>query len=367
MSNKPDKVLFVSLFPPRVGGLPLQSATLARRLEQEGVPVVRVNAHYAAPSRGVCGKVWKGLRQVLALIAACRSRVREVDRVLVAGCSWWGFMPVAVAILVAQRHRKPVSVLYHGGAAPQFLRLHHWWVQPLLRRADMVAVTSRWLQGVFRNYGIETVVVPPIIECVPVRASRANGRGPTLLSNRYLEPLYDVSTILEAFSVVQAASPRAKLVVAGFGSQQDALQHFATRRGLNVTFVGHVTNEAMAQLLAEADLYISAARVDNLPTSVLEAMHAGAMVIATPVGELPHLMVHGRHGLFFEPGSPESLAKTVLYALANEDLCRRCRRQARQLATSLTWDRVRPYYLNLLGERRSAPGQTGIDGVEVLQ
>ncbi|MBC7188548.1 MAG: glycosyltransferase family 4 protein [Calditrichaeota bacterium] len=369
MSKKPHKVLFVSLFPPRVGGLALQSDTLARRLEQEGVTVVPVNAHYEAPSEGVCGKMWKGMRQVLTLIRACEARVREVDRVLVAGCSWWGFMPVAAALLLAQRHKKPVSVLYHGGAAPRFLRLHHQWVRPLLRRADIVAVTSRWLQQVFRNYGIETAVVPPIIEGEPVRANDPNGRGPTLLSNRYLEPLYDVGIILEAFSAVQAACPGAKLVIAGTGSQQSALQEYATRRGLNVTFVGHVTKEGMAQLLAAADLYISAARVDNLPTSVLEAMRAGTMVIATPVGELPHLMVHGTHGLFFEPGSAESLAKTVLYALAHEDLCRRCRHQARELAASFTWERVRPHYLNLLGERRSVPVRPGIarvDGASVV-
>lgn len=369
MSKKPHKILFVSLFPPRVGGLALQSDTLARRLEQEGMTVVRVNAHYEARSRSVGGKMGKGVRQVLAVHGACEDHVREVDRVLVAGCSWWGFMPVVVALLVAQWHKKPVSVLYHGGAAPRFLRRHHRWVRPLLRRADIVAVTSRWLQEIFRNYGIETAVVPPIIESESVRPKGANGRGPTLLSNRYLEPLYDVATILEAFSTVQAACPGAELVIAGTGSQQSALQEFATRRGLNVTFVGHVTKEGMAQLLAGADLYISAARVDNLPTSVLEAMRAGTMVIATPVGELSHLIVHGTHGLFFEPGSAESLAKTVLFTLAHEDLCRRCRHQARELAASFTWDRVRPHYLNLLGVCSSVPVQPGIacvDGASVV-
>ncbi len=348
MNRRAHRVLFVSLFPPRVGGLSVQSELLARWLAREGVEVVCVNAHRQAAGARIEQKVAKGLRQVVGVVRDCRRKMGNVDRVLVAGCSWWGFMPAVVGILLARRYEKPVSVLYHGGAAPQFLRLHHGWVRALLRHADMVAVTSSWLRKEFARKHIATAFIPPILEGEFPQRRKDDGR-PVFLSNRYLEPIYDVGTILEAFRVVQAAHPQAQLVVAGSGSQQQMLQDLARQKGINAIFTGHVARGEMAKLLGAADFYLSAARVDNFPLSVLEAMCAGAVVVTTPVGELPHLMVHGKHGLFFAPGDPDSLAKTMLHALRHDDLCECCRQNARELARSFTWERVRHHYLALVG------------------
>jgi len=368
MNGRSYRVLFVSLFPPRVGGLPLQSAILARNLEREGVEVVRAGAHYSADGRRPWQRMNKAIRQVAGVVRECRRHVHTADWVLAAGCSWWGFMPVVVAILLANRSKKPVSVLYHGGAAPRFLQAHHGWVRPLLRRAHMVAVTSSWLQDTFAQYDIPTTVVPPIVDLTSFPSRATKGGGLTFLSTRYLEPIYDVATILEGFCRVQAAYPQARLIVAGSGSQQPILADFAERHRLNVTFTGHLDRDRMAELLRRADFYLNAARVDNMPLSVLEAMWAGAVVVTTPVGELPYLMVHGAHGLFFEPGDADSLAKTVLYAVQHEEVCERCRRRARHLAKSFTWDRVRHRYLLLIdpsGKNLWAASRGHVDAVMV--
>lgn len=345
MSKKPHKILFVSLFPPRVGGLPLQSELLAHYLREEGVEVLKVNAHHEDIGKSLAGKGRKAWLQVASVIQACKRGAKEVDQIIAAGCSWWGFMPVAVALLVGHACGKPVTVLYHGGAARQFLRMHHPWVRRILRMADAVAVTSDFLRKEFAVYGIETTVVPPILRSESHHSRR---RGLVLLSTRYLEPIYDVGTILEAFVGIQAIYPRARLVVAGSGSQRQMLQDFARRHGLRVTFTGHLPPDELGRTLGEASFFINAARVDNLPLSVLEAMYAGAVVITTPVGELPRLIVHGTHGLFFVPGDAESLAHTVLYALRNEKVVERCRQYGRRLAASFTWDHVRGPYMRLL-------------------
>ncbi|MDZ7270187.1 MAG: glycosyltransferase family 4 protein [candidate division KSB1 bacterium] len=345
MGQKRHRVLFVSLFPPRVGGLALQSELLAHYLQKEGVEVQKANAHYARSYQGTLGKVAKAGAQVTALIRASNRGAKEVDQIVAAGCSWWGFMPVVVALIMGRRYGKPVSVIYHGGAAGRFLRVHHWWVGPMLRMADALAVNSHFLREEFAAYGIETMVVPPVVRFGAVKSRR---RGLVLLSTRYLEPIYDVATILKAFVRVQAAFPNARLIVAGSGSQQRSLQGFALEHDLRVKFTGHLEAGEIERLLSQGSFYLNAALVDNFPTSVLEAMNAGTMVITTPVGELPRLMVHGTHGLFFVPGDAESLANTVLYALSHEEVAARCREEGQKLARSFTWDRVRADYLRLL-------------------
>ncbi len=345
MGNTMRKVLFVSLFPPRPGGLPLQSEILAQHLQAEGAVVRKINVHYPCTGTGLGSRAVKGWSQLARVVQECRRQAREADQIVAAGCSWWGVMPVAVALLVGRRYGKPVSVFYHGGAARQFLRLHHSWVCPMLRLAHVVAVTSDFLRREFEAHGLQTTVVPPILEAARLRPRR---RGLVFISTRYLEPIYDVGTILEAFAAVQAVHPQARLVVAGSGSQQRRLQDLARSRHLNATFLGHLPRHQLPALLGQASFSLNAARVDNMPLSVLEAMYAGAVAITTPVGELPSLMVHGTHGLFFVPGDAESLAETVLFALQHQEVAERCRRNGARLAAAFTWDRVRNNYLRLL-------------------
>src|SRR5205085_506577 len=68
------------------------------------------------------------------------------------------------------------------------------------------------------------------IERIPYR-ERPQPR-PVFLSNRNLEPMYNVGCVLRAFHLVQRRFPDASLVVAGYGSQQAALEALGAELGL---------------------------------------------------------------------------------------------------------------------------------------
>jgi len=49
-----------------------------------------------------------------------------------------------------------------------------------------------------------------------------------------------------------------------------------------------------------------------MPVSLLEAVAAGVPVVATAVGDIPKLIVHGETGLIIDRGDTEGLASALL-------------------------------------------------------
>jgi glycosyltransferase involved in cell wall biosynthesis len=74
-------------------------------------------------------------------------------------------------------------------------------------------------------------------------------------------------------------------------------------------------------------------------------------VIATDVGGLPELVIHGETGIIVQPGNPKELALAI-EALLRDDRRRRCLglNGKKLLDTNLTWDRVTQTMLKTYGE-----------------
>ncbi|MEM0915748.1 MAG: glycosyltransferase [Planctomycetota bacterium] len=108
----------------------------------------------------------------------------------------------------------------------------------------------------------------------------------------------------------------------GEGPQRPVLEDAVRRLRLadRVTFHGWQTD--IAPYLAAADAVLLTSDTEGLPNALLEAMHAGVPVAATPVGGVPDLLAHGRCGVLLDPDDedawPEHLA-ALLHNTAERD------------------------------------------------
>jgi len=57
-----------------------------------------------------------------------------------------------------------------------------------------------------------------------------------------------------------------------------------------------------------------------MPNVLLEAMARGVPVVATRVGGVPELVIHGETGLLAEPGNAESVAASLCQLLGSGEL-----------------------------------------------
>jgi glycosyltransferase involved in cell wall biosynthesis len=142
---------------------------------------------------------------------------------------------------------------------------------------------------------------------------------PTVISDRALEPLYNVDVVLRAFTRVRERLPAARLVVAGDGSQRSRLVALATELDLgnSVQFSGRLSPEALADALTNAHVYVSVPSSDSLALSTVEAMAAGCFPV---VSDLPSNegWIDGRtNGLIVPPRSEGVLVEALHQALSD--------------------------------------------------
>lgn len=126
------------------------------------------------------------------------------------------------------------------------------------------------------------------------------------------------------------------LSIAGGGPDQGELIAAAAKAGLNhrVRFLGSVFGAEKLRLWLEADLFVFPTTMEGLPYSLLEAMAAGCVPIATPVGAIPDVMRDGEHGLLVPAKDAGALARAV--AALDDDraalahMAEACRRRVRE-------------------------------------
>jgi len=95
------------------------------------------------------------------------------------------------------------------------------------------------------------------------------------------------------------------------------------------------TDEAMADAYRAADLYVHPARQENAPCTIQESMACGTPVLAFAVGGIPEMVAPRKTGFLAARLSPESLAETLVSALADPEQLREMRERCRQHAEEI--------------------------------
>jgi glycosyltransferase involved in cell wall biosynthesis len=250
-----------------------------------------------------------------------------------------------------------VVLNYHSGEAEDHLR--RWRTARLARRFDRIVVPSAYLQRVFASFGLDALAIHNFVntESIPYR-ERQTPR-PRFLSNRNLEPMYNVACSIRAFARIQSNIPEAELVVAGYGSQRAPLEALVAQLALrNVKFTGRVTQAEMARMLHEADILLNSPDIDNMPLSVLEAQAAGVAIVSTNTGGIPFIVENGVTGLLVNPRDDAGLAESAMRLLREPGLASGITRQAYEVCmASYSWNAVRQQWIECYRDLVASPAQ----------
>ena len=139
-----------------------------------------------------------------------------------------------------------------------------------MRLADAIVVPTDYLVEVFRKHGITASAIANHVEAGALTYRARTSISPRILSNRNFELHYNVAAVLEAFRIVQRQYTEAELIVVGNGSLREELQALAKKLELsNVTFTGPVKPETMARYYDDADVFVNASLIDNMPLQSL--------------------------------------------------------------------------------------------------
>ena len=144
--------------------------------------------------------------------------------------------------------------------------------------------------------------------------------------------------VLEAFALLLASHPQARLVIVGDGPDGPALRARATALNLAecVHFAGLVPNEALARWYSAADVMVLASSREGWPNVLLESMACGTPVVATAVGGIPEVLQDDQVGRLVSVREPGALAAALRDLLAAPP----DRHHVRAYAEGFSWDRT---------------------------
>jgi len=355
-SGRPVRVLVIAPSLDILGGQAIQAARLMAHLSQD--PSLHIEFLPINPRLPGALRTLQRIKYVRTLVtsllygATLLARAPHFDVLHIFSASYFSFLLAPTpAIWAAKLFGKKTILNYRSGEAEDHLRRWRRTALPVMRRVDVIAVPSGYLVDVFRSFGL---AARPIFNTVDTSRFRFRPRHPlrpVFLSNRNLEPLYNVACVVRAFALIQAGCPEARLTVAGDGSQRNGLENLASELRLrNASFIGRVAPERMPGLYDSADIYLNSPNIDNMPASILEAFACGLPVVSTNAGGIPYIVTDGKTGLLVDPGDHQAMARCALRLLEDEGFASQVAAQAQNECLRYGWAAVKQQWLKLYEE-----------------
>ncbi|MBE7157830.1 MAG: glycosyltransferase family 4 protein, partial [Rhodospirillales bacterium] len=276
----------------------------------------------------------------------------------------------AVYAMAAQRALKlPLVVTLHGELTMDsggLFQRERWAQQTLrdsLRKADRVTACSErtlveaeeWFGGPLRAKG-EVIHNGIALEPHP-REPHQHPRPYVLAIGRHVaQKGFDV--LLRALAQLRDASlPEFDLILAGDGPEHANLRTLAAELGLagRVHFPGRVDHDEALRLFAGCMFFVLPSRLEPFGLVNLEAMAAGRAVVASGVGGVPEVVLHGQTGFLVPPDDVNALARTIRQVAASPSLRQYLGGAGKERVKSFAWsaavDRYFGVYKRVLGRQ----------------
>lgn len=208
-----------------------------------------------------------------------------------------------------------------------------------VRRADAVTTVAQHMNSAVAALGvpIEAVSAVPFgvdtRHFVPPPFERPESPPLRLICTRNFGPIYSVHTLIDALRMVRDRGVELHVDLVGEGPLRSELQAQVTRCGLDafVTFHGHVDHATLAQLLADAHLFVTPALSDGNNVSLNEAMACACFPIATDIPANAQWIDDGVNGLLYPSGDARRLTECIARAAADVALRSRAGQRNREI------------------------------------
>jgi glycosyltransferase involved in cell wall biosynthesis len=211
------------------------------------------------------------------------------------------------------------DVLLQAGRLPAPAPLHRWMMRFVCRRADRVHAVSEELCRALIGFGVpaERIVCFPIgVDTSRFRPGSVKGEVLRIVCTRRQEPVYENHVVIDALGRLRDRGVEFSCRMVGGGPLLEDRRAQVKGLGLDdrICFSGQLAHDELPRLLAEADLYVSAASSDGTSSSLLEAMASGCFPVLARIPANESWIIDRRTGAFFDVGDDAQLADRLVWA-----------------------------------------------------
>ncbi|GAA4353895.1 glycosyltransferase family 4 protein [Angustibacter luteus] len=234
----------------------------------------------------------------------------------------------SLSLLALWAYDGPIVATFHtSNLRSRAMQAAYPLMRPSLEKISArIAVSEDARHTVTTHIGGDAVVIPNGVFVdrfadAPVRPEwQGTADAPTVaFVGRLDEPRKGLPVLFEAMPSVLADRPGLRLLVAGRGDAEEAAELLAPNLRPAVEFLGMVDDQAKASLLRSVDLYVAPhTGGESFGIVLVEAMSAGAPVLASELDAFRRVLDDGALGALFGTGDPVDLASSLSALLADE-------------------------------------------------
>jgi glycosyltransferase involved in cell wall biosynthesis len=134
-----------------------------------------------------------------------------------------------------------------------------------------------------------------------------------------LEPVKGHEFLIKAAGNIISKYPDAFFIFTGDGYLRQDLERKASNLDLreNIIFMGW--RDDAAQIISAYDVFVLPSLNEGMGRVLVEAMALGKPIVASNIGGIPDLVIHGKNGFLVPPKKPKELAKYIQILLEDEE------------------------------------------------
>lgn len=230
----------------------------------------------------------------------------------------------AIFIMVARWLRQRVVAHFHAGDFDHYYERQsefgkRFIVAGLRRSNKLIAVSQASAQRLSELLPNANIVMIPngikVQDFAPIQRQR--DAFVRLLFVGGMGKLKGERDLLRAMQIAVERAPQLRISMLGYGAE--TVESLCDEYGLRarIEHLGPVLHVERASFFRRADIFVLPSYGEGMPMSVLEALAAGLPIIATNVGGIPELIMHGAEGFLIAPGNVTELAEHLV-TLAND-------------------------------------------------
>jgi phosphatidylinositol alpha-mannosyltransferase len=265
----------------------------------------------------------------------------------------------SVSLLALRAARGPIVATFHSSQEKsRSLRLAGPMLRPSLEKiSGRIAVSAQAHDTVLRDLGGSCVVIPNGVKVErfagpdvspghgeedAVQAVGGHQSSTTLVFlGRFTEPRKGLDVLLKALPRVFDEVPGARLVVAGPGERTQVMRRLPEGVAARCEFTGPLTEPEKAALLRRADVYLAPnTGGESFGIILVEAMAAGAPVLAADLPAFREVLDDGRAGELFPVADPGGLADALVRLLGRRGRRHELARRGPVHARRYDWSQV---------------------------
>ncbi|WP_222193631.1 glycosyltransferase family 4 protein [Modestobacter italicus] len=234
---------------------------------------------------------------------------------------------VSLSLLVCIIAEGPIVATFHAATTrSKVLAALGPWARPWLEKvAGRIAVSDFARRVQVEHLGGDAVVipngvhVPAFAEGPSLPGSRRGTGGPTIgFLGRYDEPRKGLPVLLQAMRTVVREHPGAQLLVAGRGDPDEVGQLVGEDLRPHVSLLGELSEADKGAFLRTVDVYCAPNLLgESFGVILLEAMAAGAPVVASDLDAFARVLDDGAAGVLVPRGDAVALAAALGGLLAD--------------------------------------------------